>query len=175
VRPTGNELDAALLPAKVLFRRLAGPDLHRWQEIRMSHTTSADDRAFRSRFEAGAVSPDEFDHRAHVRLAYVYLTELETDAAYDRMRDALHAFLAQNGVDPGKYHDTLTRAWVMAVRHFMRGTGRSTSADAFIEQNPMLLDTKIMLTHYSVGLLFSDEARAGFVEPDLDPIPRDRA
>lgn len=30
-----------------------------------------------------------------------------------------------------------------------------------------------MMTHYSAGLLFSDEARAAFVEPDLDPIPRD--
>jgi len=29
-----------------------------------------------------------------------------------------------------------------------------------------------MLTHYSAELLFSPEARAGFVEPNLDPIPR---
>ncbi|MFT5516394.1 MAG: hypothetical protein ACI80V_002526 [Rhodothermales bacterium] len=28
-----------------------------------------------------------------------------------------------------------------------------------------------MLTHYSAQLLFSDEARAAFVEPDLHPIP----
>jgi hypothetical protein len=34
------------------------------------------------------------------------------------------------------------------------------------------LDSKIMLLHYSAGLLFSPEARAAFVEPDLDPIPR---
>jgi hypothetical protein len=36
----------------------------------------------------------------------------------------------------------------------------------------MLLDTRIMLTHYSAELLFSDAARADFVEPNLDPIPR---
>jgi hypothetical protein len=36
----------------------------------------------------------------------------------------------------------------------------------------MLLDSRIMLTHYSTELLFSDKARAKFVEPDLDPIPR---
>jgi hypothetical protein len=29
-----------------------------------------------------------------------------------------------------------------------------------------------MLTHYSAQLLFSDGARARFVEPDLDQIPR---
>jgi hypothetical protein len=37
-----------------------------------------------------------------------------------------------------------------------------------------VLDTKIMLTHYSAEVLFSPEARALFVEPDLDPIPRYR-
>jgi len=43
---------------------------------------------------------------------------------------------------------------------------------AFIEANPILLDGKIMLTHYSADLLFSEEARARFVEPNLDEIPR---
>ena len=37
-----------------------------------------------------------------------------------------------------------------------------------------LLDPKIMLTHYSAERLFSPEARAEFVEPDIDPIPRTR-
>ncbi len=35
-----------------------------------------------------------------------------------------------------------------------------------------MLDAKIMMTHYSAEVLFSDEARAEFVEPDLEPIPR---
>lgn len=29
-----------------------------------------------------------------------------------------------------------------------------------------------MLTHYSADVLFSPEARAGFVEPDVQAIPR---
>jgi hypothetical protein len=66
----------------------------------------------------------------------------------------------------------MTRAWVMAVRHFMEQTPSSDSADAFIEANPRMLDSKIMLTHYSAEVLFSDEARAKFVEPDLRPIPK---
>ena len=38
-----------------------------------------------------------------------------------------------------------------------------------------LLDSKIMLTHDSASVLLSSDARARFVEPDLDPIPpRDR-
>ena len=60
----------------------------------------------------------------------------------------------------------------LAVRHFMVITPSSESADEFIEKNPRLLDSKIMLTHYSAEVLFSEEARAKFVEPDLHPIPK---
>jgi hypothetical protein len=88
------------------------------------------------------------------------------------MRAALHTFLDHHGVPATKYHETLTRAWVLAVRHFMSRNQATGSADAFIAANPVLLDSKIMLTHYSAELLFSDEARAHFVEPDLSAIPR---
>jgi hypothetical protein len=138
----------------------------------MPHTVSAADRIFRSDFEEGRVIPAQFDHRAHVRLAYVYLTEGGVDAASDTMRNALSAFLERHGIDPAKYHETLTRSWILAVRHFMERTPATSSADEFIAANPMLLDSKIMLTHYSASLLFSAEARAQFVEPDLDAIPR---
>ena len=46
------------------------------------------------------------------------------------------------------------------------------SANAFIDNNPKMLNKEIMMTHYSAELLFSDEARGHFVAPDLDPIPR---
>ena len=88
------------------------------------------------------------------------------------MRTALHNFLVHIGVDVAKFSETITRAWIMAVRHFMEKTETAASFDEFIEQNKIMLDTSIMLTHYSAELLFSDEARASFLEPDKDPIPR---
>ena len=138
----------------------------------MSYALSAADRAFRSDFEEGRVTPTQFDHRAHVRLAYVYLTEGGVDSAANAMRSALLAFLERHGIDPGKYHETLTRSWILAVRHFMERGPAAASADAFIASNPVLLDSRIMLTHYSASVLFSAEARARFVEPDLEAIPR---
>jgi hypothetical protein len=48
----------------------------------------------------------------------------------------------------------------------------SSSANQFIDKNPGMLDTKIMMSHYSAEVLFSDQARTLFVPPDLDPIPR---
>jgi hypothetical protein len=135
------------------------------------HGLSAADRAFRAAFEDCTVTPAAFDHRAHVLLAYTYLAEHDVETAVERMRAALLRFLAQHGIPAEKYHETLTRAWILAVRHFM-SKGPRGSADAFIAANPALLDSRIMLTHYSAELLFSPEARAAFVQPDLDPIPR---
>ena len=136
------------------------------------YTLDDDDRRFRDAFEACEFPAAQFDHRAHVRLAYTYLAEGGDQAALMRMRAALLAFLRHNGVPMAKYHETMTRAWILAVRHFMEASGPSASSGAFIAANPRLLDTKIMLTHYSAGLLFSEKAREGFVEPDIGDIPR---
>ena len=89
--------------------------------------THKDDRNFRSAFEACTSTPSQFDHQAHVRLAYVYLVECDVEAAVQRMRAALLTFLERNDIPRSKFHETITRAWVLAVRHFMN---RSTSTSA---------------------------------------------
>lgn len=138
----------------------------------MPHTVSESDRIFLADFEAARIAAADFHHREHVQLAYIYLCELPVEEARHRMKTALLRFLAHNNVDPKKYHATLTGAWLLAVRHFMAKDTPRDSADAFIDANPALLDTRIMQTHYSNEYLFSERARAGFVEPDRDPIPR---
>ncbi len=138
----------------------------------MKHRSSADDQKFRMEFETCSFPPAQFNHRAHIRLAYVYLSEHDADTALQLMRGALLAFIKHHGIDVSKYHETMTRAWILAVQHFMENTPDSESSEVFIEKNPRMLDPKIMMTHYSAEVLFSDEARARFVEPNLDPIPR---
>jgi hypothetical protein len=61
---------------------------------------------------------------------------------------------------------------VMAVAHFMDRGATFESAAAFMGAYPQLLDSRIMLTHYSAGVLFSPQAREAFVEPDIESIPR---
>jgi len=134
------------------------------------HTPNDADRAFRRAFEALAVAPADFNHAAHLRLAYVYLAEGDTETAVQRMRDALLAFLDHHGVPRAKYHVTLTRSWILAVRHFMN-RAPSTSAEDFLARHPMLMDSRVMLRHYSADRLYSAPAREAFVEPDLAPIP----
>jgi hypothetical protein len=45
------------------------------------------------------------------------------------------------------------------------------SAGEFIAANPRLLDSRIMLKHYSAEVLFSPAARESFVRPDIRSIP----
>ena len=137
----------------------------------MSMMPSPDDLMFRDAFEAGTVAPSDFNHRAHLRLAYVYLCEGSVETAAAAIRSALHAFLKRNGVPAGKYHETLTRAWLLAVRYFMDKSAPSASFDRFLAQDDRLLDSQIMLTHYRKDTLFSDTARVTFVAPDLQAIP----
>ena len=134
------------------------------------HDLSEQDAAFRAAFETFGIEPAEFDHRSHVRLAYTYLARSDVERAFQEMRGSLLAFLNHNNVPASKFHETLTRSWILAVHHFM-DKAPTSSFDDFIELNPALLDSKIMLTHYSAGLLFSEHARGQFVEPDIEAIP----
>lgn len=136
------------------------------------HGLSANDRRFQADFESCRLSPARFNHRTHLRIAYIYLCEHADETALAQFRKALLRFLEFHGVDVSKYHETLTGAWILAVRHFMEKSTPSSSFEAFIERNPVLLDSRIMLTHYTTELLFSPEARRRFVEPDLSAIPR---
>lgn len=129
------------------------------------------DRAFVAAFLAGTVTPGEFHHREHLRLAYVLLLDHDLDAACATMRSALLTFLQRHGIDPMKYHETLTRGWLLAVAHFMAKTPAATSADEFLTMQPRLLDPAILRTHWSAAALADPVARTAFVAPDLSPIP----
>jgi len=102
-------------------------------------------------FEGGSVAPSAFHHAHHLRLALAYLTDSGSfDEAAARMAASLKRFAEAAGASE-KYHQTLTLFW-------MRVVGQ-------------LLDRDLPLAYYSRERLFSAEARAGWVEPDLRACP----
>jgi len=100
----------------------------------LSHQLSRDDEEFCRKFEAFEVPATQFDHQAHVRLAYVYLCRSNPELAAAQMKQSLLAFLQHLGVGTGKYHETITLAWVRAVNHFIQSTGPCASFAGFIAQ-----------------------------------------
>lgn len=136
------------------------------------NSLSADDLAFEREFASGELPPARFDHRAHLRLAYVHLATHGPVEAVGTFRDALQAFLHHHRIDPAKYHETLTQAWLQAAWHFMQRCAPTADGEEFLRKCTRLHDPRVMLTHYTQAVLYSEEARHRFAAPDLDPIPR---
>ena len=127
------------------------------------------DEAFARAFETGSVTPAEFDHVAHVRVAWVYLRETASiDEALPRMRDAIRRFAAAAGAAQ-KYHETITVLWMRLLADVKAGGASGELADV-LRAHPALADKELPLQYYSRERLFSDEARAAWVEPDRQPL-----
>lgn len=139
-----------------------------------ANALDASDREFLHAFERCEIAPENFRHREHVRLAYGYLTQHDADITLTKMRCGLQRFLAHVGAPPSKYHETITRAWLLAVEHYMRERAPTSSFAQFAAAAPRLFAPGAMETHYTPELLWSEEARERFVEPNLQPIPPPR-
>ncbi len=136
----------------------------------MSTPLRADDAEFLRAFEAAEIPCTEWDHAAHVRMAWTMLRSAPLPEATDRVRTALRRIMAAYGIVEGPeqgYHETLTVAWLRVVHARL---GDHHDAAAFLADHPALLDKRYLLRHYSRALLLSAHARHGFGEPDLAPL-----
>jgi hypothetical protein len=110
-----------------------------------------------------------FGHREHVELAWTYLRSAPVEQAKEAMSRAVGHLAHQHGAE-GKYNETMTHAWVHLVA-VHAGSSHANSFAEFIAENPILLDQGLLSGHYRPGLLRSDAARSGWVDPDLRPLP----
>lgn len=135
-----------------------------------------------ARFEALSLAPADFGHREHVRLAYAMLADLGDfgDAAV-RYRRGLRAFAAHVGA-AGKYHETLTSAYLALVHERMFELYRERGVDPadraarvgitsqeLLARFPDLADHKTgaLARYYDVRTIAaSPTARAVFVLPE---------
>lgn len=66
---------------------------------------SVSDQAFVSQFEACTLDPSEFDHRGHIRLAWLYLRAFEFNAANTKICEGINRYACSLGA-----HDKFNRA-----------------------------------------------------------------
>lgn len=120
-------------------------------------------------FEDATISRDKWKHAEHLTVALHYLSLHDIETATTKMREGIFKLLGAFGVDTTKempYHETLTIFWMRAVAEFNASKNGATLLDKANE----LVDTfdkDYPLRFYSREHLFSDEARAKFVEGDL--------
>ena len=132
------------------------------------------DNEFLRQFETQSIPQPDWNHRAHLRVAYLYLTRLAFAEALCRMRIGVRALNAAHGLveTPARgYHETITHAWLRLVDATLRQFGPADSADAFLDAQTQLGSPRALLFFYSRERLMSAEARAAFVAPDLAALP----
>jgi hypothetical protein len=120
------------------------------------------DQDFIDAFNAGQLEPAGFDHRAHLRAAFLLLRQAPFLEACMAMRDGLQKLAARLG-KPDLYHETVTVAFMALVAERMT-TGEWES---FIAQHPALCERGLLDAYYSKSLLASGAARKTFAMPDL--------
>ncbi len=126
-----------------------------------------DHDAFRAAFESCSLERSDWDHRAHLRLAWLYLQEHDLDAAVTRMRDGIRRFDLATAPDLAcNYHESMTRFWLTVIARSMEGAPAGEDFDAFCARCPELLDKRLILAYYTQPRIVSDEARERWVEPD---------
>jgi hypothetical protein len=112
---------------------------------------------------------DRFAHRQHVHLTWLAVRRYGTIPATRLVSDGIQGVARYAGA-PQKYNATISRAWVELIGHH---TDHSTAADfdTFADQHPALLDKKLLTRFYRPATLARDEARTGWITPDLAPFP----
>jgi len=133
-----------------------------------------DDALFLDAFENCTLPFAEWRHRAHIRVAYLYLCELPFDQALDKVRRNIQRYNAATNtpeqLERG-YHETITQAWMRLVAFARQESGLAPSSSAFLETQEHLLNPKALRFFYSRERLITWKAKAEFVEPDLTSFP----
>jgi hypothetical protein len=114
-------------------------------------------------FQAGTL--EEFPHRAHVHVAWLYLRRDTVLRAIERFSVDLRRFALAKG-KPGLYHETLTLAFLFLIHERMDEADESF--EGFQARNPDLFrwNPSALDRYYRKETLASERARRKFLLPD---------
>jgi len=118
-------------------------------------------------FVNGRLSLEEWTHEAHLITCWVALQDRSPSETLSFLRDAIQTHncgIAIRNTDTSGYHETLTVYYITAVAQ----AAVNTLDELYAEPS---CGRKAALNHWSRELLFSKEARLGYVEPDLAELP----
>jgi hypothetical protein len=136
------------------------------------------DADFLQRFESLTLPFAEWTHRAHVKVAYLYLRAHPFDEALGRMRRGIRTYNAANNVPESAtsgYNETTTHAFLHLMAATMAAYGLThpaDTADAFCDTHPQLMTRHALRQFYTPARRMDPRAKVQFVEPDLAPLPR---
>jgi hypothetical protein len=136
------------------------------------------DAEFLKAFESLTLPFDQWTHRAHVKTAFLYLSQHPFDESLAKLRSGIKAFNAHHNVPDGPtsgYNETTTVAFLHLIAATMaayNGTIAAPDADAFCDTHPQLMTRHALRLFYSPQRRMHPDAKQKFIEPDLAPLPR---
>jgi len=136
-------------------------------------TGELSDAEFLKAVEEATYPGDQFGHRGHLRLGWLCLRAHGFEGGVERMRTLLRHYATSLGAAE-KFHETVTRAWAERMQAALEETPEPGSFEAFLAAHPELLDSRMLGRHYRKETLDSPVAKAGWVPPDLEPLPQRR-
>ena len=122
------------------------------------------------RFENRTLSGNEFHHRDHIKVVWLYLLSNSVLETLGRFSAGLKRFATANG-KPNLYHETITWAYVFLIHERMQRYRGDQSWPEFVETNADLFDWQdnILKSYYQDDTLSSETARRTFIFPDKFP------
>jgi hypothetical protein len=123
------------------------------------------DQEYIAQFEQCTLPKENFKHRGHIRIAWIYLSQHPFPDAMQQIKVGIQRYAASLGASQ-IYHETMTQAWARIIHASMRNT-HAESFDKFIHLHPELLNSKLINEYYSPQQLATTEAKLQWIEPDL--------
>ena len=117
---------------------------------------------------------DNWDHRTHLRLAWVYLTRHGRREGMKKIFASIKSFI-DNSPRARKttFHETMTYFWTHMVHYAIEATKNpSNDFKGFLLMNPQLANGGLFLDYFTKDLmLMKMESRQKVVLPDIKPLP----
>jgi hypothetical protein len=118
-------------------------------------------------FESCELPGDRWTHRAHLAVAATYLRRYPLNEATDRARTHIRRYNESRGNHTG-YHETITVLFMRLVACQLQSD--PPALFEFVNALAARFPMDWLQGYYSKNRLWSDEARAAFVGPDVRPL-----
>jgi len=135
------------------------------------------DNEFIGAFESLSIPLDQWSHRAHVKVAFVYLSRHPFEQALEKIRSGIKAHNAHHQIPEtptAGYNETTTCAFTHLIAATMRAYGQThltPDSDSFCDVHPQLMTPCALRLFYSPQRRTDPRAKTEFLAPDLAPLP----
>lgn len=142
------------------------------------HPKTMTDDELLNAWESLVLPLDQWDHRAHVRVAFTYLGCHPFPEALVKMRAGIKAFNGRHQIPETPtigYNETTTYALMHLIAATMQAYGQvrpTPDGNSFCDTHPQLMTPYALRLFYTPERRMDPLAKTQFVEPDLAPLPR---